>query len=56
MAEKKEITCFLCHKTEHEGILIPCRKGGRTFGYVADVYPCSSMVVKTDNPPHFPLS
>jgi hypothetical protein len=29
MAEKKEITCFLCHKTEHEGVLIPCRKGGQ---------------------------
>jgi hypothetical protein len=35
MAEKKEITCFLCHKTEHEGILIPCRKGGQ------DLWVCS---------------
>lgn len=29
MAEKKEITCFLCHKTEHQGVLLPCRKGGQ---------------------------
>jgi hypothetical protein len=27
-AEKKEITCFICHKTEHEGVLLSCRKGG----------------------------
>jgi hypothetical protein len=29
MAEKKEITCFVCHKTEHEGVLLPCRKNGQ---------------------------
>jgi len=28
-AEKKEITCFICHKTEHEGVLLSCRKGGQ---------------------------
>ena len=29
MAEKKEMICFLCHKTEHEGVLLQCRKGGQ---------------------------
>jgi hypothetical protein len=27
--EKKEIACFLCQKTEHQGVLLPCRKGGQ---------------------------
>ena len=27
--EEKEITCFLCQKTEHQGVLLPCRKGGQ---------------------------
>ena len=26
--EKKEINCFVCQKTEHQGVLLPCRKGG----------------------------
>jgi len=38
MAEKggkKEQTCFLCGKTEHQGVLLPCRKGGE------DLYVCT---------------
>jgi hypothetical protein len=27
--EKKEIACFLCQKTEDQGVLLPCRKGGQ---------------------------
>jgi hypothetical protein len=27
--KKKEMTCFVCKKTEHEGVLLPCRKGGQ---------------------------
>jgi hypothetical protein len=26
--EKKEINCFLCQKTEDQGVLLLCRKGG----------------------------
>ncbi|MGQ9647175.1 MAG: hypothetical protein ACUVWO_11650 [Thermodesulfobacteriota bacterium] len=32
MAEKKEkegIDCFLCHKDEHQGVLLRCRKDGQ---------------------------
>ena len=34
-AGKKEHTCFLCGKTEHQGVLLPCRKGGE------DLYVCT---------------
>jgi len=27
--EKKEIACFVCQKTEDQGVLLPCRKGGQ---------------------------
>jgi hypothetical protein len=27
--EKKEIVCFVCQKTEHQGVLLPCRKEGQ---------------------------
>jgi hypothetical protein len=29
MAEKKEIVCFVCGKTENQGVLLPGRKGGQ---------------------------
>jgi len=54
MDEGKKITCFLCHKTEHEGVLLPCRKAGRIFGYAPAVCLCSSMEGKTDNLISFP--
>jgi hypothetical protein len=27
--EKKEIACFLCQKTEYQGVLLLCRKEGQ---------------------------
>jgi len=26
--KKKEMECFVCQKTESQGVLLPCRKGG----------------------------
>jgi hypothetical protein len=46
--EKKEITCFLCQKTEDQGVLLPCRKGGRNSGSARDACPCSFMAAKSD--------
>ena len=27
--EKEELKCFVCQKTEYQGVLLPCRKGGQ---------------------------
>ena len=45
--ERKEIACFVCHKTEHEGVLLPCRRRDKISGYVPGAYPCSFTAAKT---------
>ncbi len=47
MAEKKEITCFLC-KQNTKAFYFRAGRAVRISGYAHDAYPCSSMVAEND--------